>query len=96
VLPDLSDLVDRIEWARAETQHIQTMGKEFAERVIADVQNDCYWFLVLLEWARLQSGQLMLEGSCACTELHSVQLRASGSRSSYRFAVRALTLNQTA
>ena len=59
VLPDLSDLVDRIEWARAhdgEAQRIQRAGQEFVERVITDEQNDCYFFLLLLEWARLQSG----------------------------------------
>ncbi|KAF7333024.1 CAP10 domain-containing protein [Mycena venus] len=59
VLPDLSDLVDRIEWARAndaEAQRIQRAGQEFVERIITDAQNDCYFFLVLLEWARLQSG----------------------------------------
>ncbi|KAF7354593.1 CAP10 domain-containing protein [Mycena sanguinolenta] len=59
VLPDLSDLVERIEWARthdAEAQRIQLAGQEFAERVMTDGQNDCYFFLVLLEWARLQSG----------------------------------------
>ncbi|KAJ7907180.1 glycosyl transferase family 90-domain-containing protein [Mycena leptocephala] len=59
VLPDLSDLVDRIEWARthdAEARRIQAAGKEFVERVITDAQNDCYWYLVLLEWARLQNG----------------------------------------
>ncbi|KAJ7799679.1 hypothetical protein B0H14DRAFT_3491349 [Mycena olivaceomarginata] len=46
VLPDLSDLARRIQQA----------GQEFVERVITDAQNDCYFFLVLLEWARLQSG----------------------------------------
>ncbi|KAJ6506354.1 glycosyl transferase family 90-domain-containing protein [Mycena vitilis] len=59
VLPDLSDLVERIEWARAhdaEARRIQQAGKEFAERVITDAQNDCYWYLVLLEWAAVQGG----------------------------------------
>ncbi|KAJ7828388.1 glycosyl transferase family 90-domain-containing protein [Mycena olivaceomarginata] len=59
VLPDLSDLVERIEWARAhdaEARRIQQAGQEFVERVLTDAQNDCYFFLVLLEWARLQSG----------------------------------------
>ncbi|KAJ6599511.1 glycosyl transferase family 90-domain-containing protein [Mycena sp. CBHHK59/15] len=58
VLPDLSDLVDRIEWAIAhdeEAHRIQAAGQEFAERVVTDDQNDCYFFLVLLEWARLQA-----------------------------------------
>ncbi|KAF8169044.1 glycosyl transferase family 90-domain-containing protein [Mycena galopus ATCC 62051] len=59
VRADLADLVERIEWARAhdaEAQRIQRAGREFAERVLTDGQNDCYWFLVLLEWARLQGG----------------------------------------
>ncbi|KAJ7740516.1 glycosyl transferase family 90-domain-containing protein [Mycena metata] len=59
VLPDLSDLVERIEWARShdkEAKRIQEAGKEFAERVITDEQNDCYWGMVLIEWERLQSG----------------------------------------
>ncbi|KAJ7211577.1 glycosyl transferase family 90-domain-containing protein, partial [Mycena pura] len=58
VLPDLSDLVARIEWARehdAEARRIQAAGQEFVERVITDAQNDCYFLLVLLEWARLQN-----------------------------------------
>jgi hypothetical protein len=58
VRPDLSDLVERIEWARehdAEAKKIQQAGKEFAERVMTDAQNDCYFGLLLLEWARLQS-----------------------------------------
>ncbi|KAJ6579675.1 glycosyl transferase family 90-domain-containing protein [Mycena vulgaris] len=57
VLPDLSDLVDRIEWAiahDAEARRIQEAGREFAERVLTDAQNDCYFAAVLLEWARLQ------------------------------------------
>ncbi|KAF8169040.1 glycosyl transferase family 90-domain-containing protein [Mycena galopus ATCC 62051] len=59
VRPDLADLVECIEWARAhnaEARSIQRAGREFAERVLTDGQNDCYWFLVLLEWARLQGG----------------------------------------
>ncbi|KAJ7618489.1 glycosyl transferase family 90-domain-containing protein [Roridomyces roridus] len=58
VLPDLSDLPERIEWALthdAEAQRIMERGKAFVERVITDEQNDCYWGLVLLEWARLQN-----------------------------------------
>ncbi|KAJ7733335.1 glycosyl transferase family 90-domain-containing protein [Mycena metata] len=57
VLPDLSDLVERIEWARAnddEARRIQAAGKEFAERVITPEQDDCYWAAVLVEWAGLQ------------------------------------------
>ncbi|KAJ7759357.1 glycosyl transferase family 90-domain-containing protein [Mycena maculata] len=59
VLPDLSDLVARIEWARAhdaEARAIQRAGREFVERVITDAQNDCYWAAVLIEWGRLQEG----------------------------------------
>ncbi|KAJ7069892.1 glycosyl transferase family 90-domain-containing protein [Mycena amicta] len=59
VLPDLSDLLDKIEWARAneaEARRIQETGKLFAQKVMTDDQNDCYFALVLLEWARLQSG----------------------------------------
>jgi hypothetical protein len=57
VLPDLSDLVEKIEWANAnprEAQLIQQRGLEVARRVVTDDQNDCYMFAVLLEWARLQ------------------------------------------
>jgi len=57
VLPDLSDLVAKVEWAIAhdkEAQAIQQAGQRFAERVLTDAQNDCYFSLVLLEWARLQ------------------------------------------
>ncbi|KAF7302801.1 CAP10 domain-containing protein [Mycena kentingensis (nom. inval.)] len=56
VLPDLSDLVEKVEWAVAhdeEAQRIQQAGKVFAERVLTDAQNDCYFALVLLEWGRL-------------------------------------------
>ncbi|KAF7308339.1 CAP10 domain-containing protein [Mycena chlorophos] len=59
VRPDLADLVERLEWAHTheeEAKKIQEAGKEFAERIITDAQNDCYFFLVLLEWARLQEG----------------------------------------
>lgn len=57
VLPDLSDLVEKVEWALshdAEARRIQEKGRQFAERVLTDAQNDCYFFAVLLEWARLQ------------------------------------------
>ncbi|KAJ7358253.1 hypothetical protein DFH08DRAFT_802093 [Mycena albidolilacea] len=57
VLPDLSDLVEKIEWANAnprEARLIQQRGLEVARRVVTDDQNDCYMFAVLLEWARLQ------------------------------------------
>ncbi|KAJ7757664.1 glycosyl transferase family 90-domain-containing protein [Mycena metata] len=46
ILPDLSDLVEKLEWAvahDAEAHEIQQAG-----------QNDCYFSAVLLEWARLQ------------------------------------------
>ncbi|KAJ7339979.1 glycosyl transferase family 90-domain-containing protein [Mycena albidolilacea] len=57
VLPDLSDLLEKLEWARshdAEARMIQERGREIGERLMTDGQNDCYFFLVLLEWARLQ------------------------------------------
>ncbi|KAJ6520507.1 glycosyl transferase family 90-domain-containing protein [Mycena sanguinolenta] len=56
ILPDLSDLVEKIEWARAhdeEAQAIQQAGQVFAQRVLTDAQNDCYFSAVLLEWAQL-------------------------------------------
>ncbi|KAJ6573193.1 glycosyl transferase family 90-domain-containing protein [Mycena vulgaris] len=58
VLPDLFDLVEKIEWAiahDAEAHAIQKAGKAFADRVLTDAQNDCYFSAVLLEWGRLQS-----------------------------------------
>ncbi|KAF8208816.1 glycosyl transferase family 90-domain-containing protein [Mycena galopus ATCC 62051] len=58
VLPDLSDVVEKVEWAianEAEARRIQESGKAFTERVMTDDQNDCYFAMVLLEWARLQS-----------------------------------------
>ncbi|KAJ7158012.1 glycosyl transferase family 90-domain-containing protein [Mycena crocata] len=58
VLPDLSDLVDKIKWAiehDAEAHAIQQAGKAFADYVITDAQNDCYFSAVLLEWGRLQA-----------------------------------------
>lgn len=57
VRPDLSDLVERVHWAMKhddEARRIQETGKLFVERVVTDSQNDCYFALVLLEWARLQ------------------------------------------
>ncbi|KAJ7484943.1 glycosyl transferase family 90-domain-containing protein [Mycena galericulata] len=57
VRPDLSDLPEKIEWARAhdaEARVIQARGQEMARRVMTDVQNDCYLMRVLLEWAELQ------------------------------------------
>ncbi|KAJ7665004.1 glycosyl transferase family 90-domain-containing protein [Mycena rosella] len=56
VRPDLADLPAKIEWARAndeEAHRIQQSGRAFAERVLTDAQNDCYWFAVLLEWGAL-------------------------------------------
>ncbi|KAJ6504032.1 hypothetical protein DFH09DRAFT_1440296 [Mycena vulgaris] len=41
VRPDLEDLPVKIEWAR----RIQEAGRVFAERVLTDAQNDCYWLL---------------------------------------------------
>jgi hypothetical protein len=58
VLADLSDVVQKIEWANAhpdEARLIQLRGLEMARRVMTDEQNDCYFFAVLLEWARLQN-----------------------------------------
>ncbi|KAJ6512165.1 glycosyl transferase family 90-domain-containing protein [Mycena vitilis] len=58
VKPDLSDLLEKIEWALAhegEARRIQETGKLFTERVMTDAQNDCYFAAVLLEWARLQN-----------------------------------------
>jgi hypothetical protein len=57
VLPDLSDLVEKIEWAinhDAEARMIQERGREISQRLMTDAQNDCYFSAVLLEWARLQ------------------------------------------
>lgn len=56
MLPDLSDLVEKVEWARAneaEARRIQETGRLFGEKVLNDAQNDCYFFMVMLEWARL-------------------------------------------
>ncbi|KAJ7669971.1 glycosyl transferase family 90-domain-containing protein [Mycena polygramma] len=56
VRPDLADLPSKIEWARAndaEARRIQESGRVFAERILTDAQNDCYWFAVLLEWGAL-------------------------------------------
>ncbi|KAF7289046.1 CAP10 domain-containing protein [Mycena chlorophos] len=53
---DLSDLVEKVEWARAndaEARRIQESGRVFAERVLSDAQNDCYWFAVMMEWGAL-------------------------------------------
>ncbi|KAJ7157283.1 glycosyl transferase family 90-domain-containing protein [Mycena filopes] len=58
ILPDLSDLVEKLEWAvahDAEAHAIQQAGQAFTERVLTDGQNDCYFSAVLLEWARLQA-----------------------------------------
>ncbi|KAF8204220.1 glycosyl transferase family 90-domain-containing protein [Mycena galopus ATCC 62051] len=58
ILPDLSDLIEKIEWAIAhddEAYAIQQAGQVFAERVLTDAQNDCYFSAVMLEWARLYS-----------------------------------------
>ncbi|KAK6974383.1 CAP10 domain-containing protein [Favolaschia claudopus] len=54
---DMSDLVEKVEWAianDAEARQIQENGMQFAQRVITDAQNDCYFAAVLLEWARVQ------------------------------------------
>jgi hypothetical protein len=36
-----------------QARRIQESGRVFAERVLTDAQNDCYWFAVLLEWGAL-------------------------------------------
>jgi hypothetical protein len=59
VLPDLSDLVQKVQWAIShdtEARQIQQNGRQVAERILTDAQNDCYFFAVLLEYARLQKG----------------------------------------
>ncbi|KAJ6606822.1 glycosyl transferase family 90-domain-containing protein [Mycena sp. CBHHK59/15] len=58
ILPDLSDLVAKLEWARAhdtEARAIAHAGQAFANRVMTDAQNDCYFAAVLMEWGRLQA-----------------------------------------
>ncbi|KAJ7043289.1 glycosyl transferase family 90-domain-containing protein [Mycena alexandri] len=68
VRPDLSDLAAKVEWARqndAEARVIQARGMEFAQRVISDKQNSCYFSAVLLEWAQLQSLALNETGNTA-------------------------------
>ncbi|KAJ7277538.1 glycosyl transferase family 90-domain-containing protein [Mycena rebaudengoi] len=57
VLPDLSDLEKKIEWAIAndeEARQIQANGLEYATRVLTDNQLDCYHASVFLEHGRLQ------------------------------------------
>ncbi|KAF7296912.1 CAP10 domain-containing protein [Mycena indigotica] len=57
VASDLSDLLEKLAWAKeneAEARLIQERGREMTEQVMTDEQNDCYFSLVLLEWARLQ------------------------------------------
>ncbi|KAF7304941.1 hypothetical protein MKEN_01208400 [Mycena kentingensis (nom. inval.)] len=49
VRPDLIDLPEKLKWAREneeEARKIQQAGKEFADRVMTDAQNDCYMSLV--------------------------------------------------
>ncbi|KAJ6528976.1 glycosyl transferase family 90-domain-containing protein [Mycena capillaripes] len=56
VLPDLSDLVEKVEWANAnpeEARLIQQKGQEMARRVLTDDQNDCYLYAAVVEWAQL-------------------------------------------
>ncbi|KAF7313245.1 CAP10 domain-containing protein [Mycena kentingensis (nom. inval.)] len=53
---DLSDLVEKVEWAIQnddQARRIQEAGKLFATNITTDAQNDCYMALVLLEYARL-------------------------------------------
>ncbi|KAJ7735950.1 hypothetical protein B0H16DRAFT_1466924 [Mycena metata] len=49
VLPDRSDLLQKVEWVEWD----DAGNGAVAERVTMDVQNDCYFFALLLEWARL-------------------------------------------
>ncbi|KAJ7065465.1 glycosyl transferase family 90-domain-containing protein [Mycena amicta] len=56
VRPDLADLVEKVEWARnhdSEARRIQETGRIFAEKVLTDDQNDCYWFALMMEWGAL-------------------------------------------
>ncbi|KAJ7816762.1 hypothetical protein B0H14DRAFT_1392886 [Mycena olivaceomarginata] len=56
VRPDLVDLPAKIEWARvndAEAHRIQETDRLFAEQVLTDTQNGCYWFAVLMGWGAL-------------------------------------------
>ncbi|KAK7051795.1 CAP10 domain-containing protein [Favolaschia claudopus] len=56
VRPDLSDLAEKVRWARendAEARRIQETGRVFADKVLTDAQNDCYWFAVMLEWGTI-------------------------------------------
>ncbi|KAJ7292653.1 glycosyl transferase family 90-domain-containing protein [Mycena rebaudengoi] len=58
VKTDLSDLVSKIQWAIEndfKAQAIQQKGLQTAQRILTDAQHDCYFALVLLEWARLQN-----------------------------------------
>jgi len=59
VLPDLSDLVEQVQWAidnEEEARTIGRTGRAMADLVITDDQVDCYSFAVLLEWGRLYNG----------------------------------------
>ncbi|KAJ6528986.1 glycosyl transferase family 90-domain-containing protein [Mycena capillaripes] len=56
VLPDLSDLVEKVEWANANPEDarlIQQKGLEMVRRVLTDDQNDCYLYAAVVEWAQL-------------------------------------------
>ncbi|KAJ7595225.1 glycosyl transferase family 90-domain-containing protein [Mycena floridula] len=56
VLPDLSDMAEKVEWAIANdaaARRIQETGRLLAEKLLTDNQNDCYWGAVLLEWGQL-------------------------------------------
>jgi hypothetical protein len=44
VLPDLSDLLEQLEWAMShddEARLIQERGREISQRLMTDAQNDC-------------------------------------------------------
>ncbi|KAJ7583088.1 glycosyl transferase family 90-domain-containing protein [Mycena floridula] len=58
VLPDLSDLEEKVRWAIRNddaARRIQETGRVFAQEVMNDAQNDCYFAAVLLEWAQVQA-----------------------------------------
>ncbi|KAL7418191.1 glycosyl transferase family 90-domain-containing protein [Mrakia frigida] len=65
VLPDLSDLYEKIEWAQRspiEARRIALAGREMARRVITDDQLDAYTYAVMLELAEIQGGWELADG----------------------------------
>jgi hypothetical protein len=47
------DYPSTIQSHNTQAHRIQESGRVFAERILTDAQNDCYWFAVLLEWGAL-------------------------------------------